>query len=105
MQNLSPGNVGLAGGLFIAGGLLAFMDESLKSTKRRHRPSIKSLLWESNDGGFQQGFGQDSDPRWSWCRCCSSKLDGLRFVDEFETGPHGLHLEPRPTPTKFIPWT
>ena len=58
MQNLSPGNIGLAGGLFIAGGLLAFMDESLAINKKTASTLNQILTLGGNDKGFQQDLGK-----------------------------------------------
>lgn len=58
MQNLSPGNVGLAGGLFIAGGILAFMDESLAIPKPVAKAMNQVLTLGGNNKGFQQDLGK-----------------------------------------------
>ena len=59
MQNLSPGNVGLAGGLLIAGGLLAFMDESLAISHKAARTANQILTLGSNNKKFQQDLGRN----------------------------------------------
>ncbi len=58
MQNLSPGNVGLAGGLFIAGGLLAFMDESLSIPKPVAKAMNQVLTLGGSDKHWQQDLGK-----------------------------------------------
>ena len=58
MQNLNPGNIGLAGGLFIAGGFLAFMDESLAFPKSLTQAANQILTLGANNSEFQQDLGK-----------------------------------------------
>ena len=57
-NNLSPGNVGLAGGLIIAGGLLNFMDESLKFPKGFLSGLNSALTLGGDSRPFQKDVGK-----------------------------------------------
>ena len=59
MQNLSPGNIGLAGGLFIAGGLLAFMDEGLAINRKTASTLNQIITLGGSKKAFQQDLGKN----------------------------------------------